>query len=143
MNRWCCFLLLLSLAAFSCCFLLLRSINVLLRFCPRSRAHVRATELLVHLGFSSELQARKMRALSGGWRVRVALAAAIFARPDVLLLDEPTNHLSIQAVLWLANELKNGEVWKVSRCFCRGPVDTSRHFSTLLSVLHSLRTGSS
>ena len=42
-----------------------------------------------------------MSALSGGWRVRTALAAAIFARPDLLLLDEPTNHLSIAAVLWL------------------------------------------
>lgn len=71
-------------------------------------ASVRATGLLTHLGFTPELLARPMEALSGGWRVRVALAAALFARPDVLLLDEPTNHLSIQAVLWLARELCGG-----------------------------------
>ena len=71
-------------------------------------AATRATGLLTHLGFTPELLARPMEALSGGWRVRVALAAALFARPDVLLLDEPTNHLSIQAVLWLARELCGG-----------------------------------
>jgi ATP-binding cassette subfamily F protein 3 len=103
------------------------------------RASVRASELLVHLGFTPELRARKMRALSGGWRVRVALAAAIFARPDVLLLDEPTNHLSIQAVLWLANELKNSEVWKVGGCIL---ALLSQHYSRFrsrsLTLSHSL-----
>ena len=75
-------------------------------------AEERATALLVNLGFSPELRGRKMAALSGGWRVRTALAAAIFAKPDLLLLDEPTNHLSIGAVLWLSRELKTSEAWQ-------------------------------
>ena len=72
----------------------------------------RATQLLTNLGFSDELRARPMAALSGGWRVRTALAAAIFSKPDMLLLDEPTNHLSIGAVLWLARELKDSPTWE-------------------------------
>ena len=72
----------------------------------------RAEELLKHLGFSDGLRGKKMRELSGGWRVRTNLAAALFARPDLLLLDEPTNHLSIAAVLWLARELATSETWK-------------------------------
>jgi ATP-binding cassette subfamily F protein 3 len=58
-------------------------------------AHRRATSLLSNLGFTEELRARPLAQLSGGWRVRTMLAAAIFAKPDLLLLDEPTNHLSI------------------------------------------------
>jgi ATP-binding cassette subfamily F protein 3 len=72
----------------------------------------RAKELLDNLGFSDELQARSLQQLSGGWRVRTMLAAAIFAKPDLLLLDEPTNHLSILAVMWLARELATSETWK-------------------------------
>ena len=75
-------------------------------------AEERATTLLTNLGFSTELRGREMSALSGGWRVRTALAAAIFAKPDLLLLDEPTNHLSIGAVLWLSRELTTNEVWQ-------------------------------
>jgi len=76
-----------------------------------SSAHERATKLLVNLGFTDDLLGRSMKALSGGWRVRVALAAALFAKPDVLFLDEPTNHLSMQAVLWLARELSTSGTW--------------------------------
>ena len=61
-------------------------------------AHVRAIELLDSLGFTQELKERTLDKLSGGWRVRTMLAAALFAKPDLLLLDEPTNHLSILAV---------------------------------------------
>jgi len=72
----------------------------------------RADELLENLGFSAALRGKKMRELSGGWRVRTNLAAALFAKPDLLLLDEPTNHLSIAAVLWLARELVTNPVWQ-------------------------------
>eukprot|EP00927_Polykrikos_kofoidii_P003866 TRINITY_DN11555_c0_g1_i1.p1 TRINITY_DN11555_c0_g1~~TRINITY_DN11555_c0_g1_i1.p1 ORF type:complete len:744 (-),score=152.43 TRINITY_DN11555_c0_g1_i1:231-2267(-) len=76
----------------------------------------RALQLLTNLGFSNELRSRQLRALSGGWRVRVALAAALFAKPDVLLLDEPTNHLSIQAVMWLSHELSTSPTWQSRIC---------------------------
>jgi len=75
-------------------------------------AEGRARSMLVALGFSDELLARPMKALSGGWRVRVALAAALFAKPDLLLLDEPTNHLSIDGVLWLQRTLATHTDWK-------------------------------
>ena len=72
----------------------------------------RADQLLENLGFTTELRARPLEQLSGGWRVRTMLAAAIFAKPDLLLLDEPTNHLSILAVMWLARELATSETWQ-------------------------------
>ena len=75
-------------------------------------AERRAMDLLDNLGFSEELKSRTIKDMSGGWRVRTMLAAAIFAKPDMLLLDEPTNHLSILAVLWLAKELSASETWQ-------------------------------
>lgn len=70
-------------------------------------APAKAARILLGLGFDEEMQARPLDSYSGGWKMRVALAALLFSEPDVLLLDEPSNHLDLEATLWLENFLKN------------------------------------
>ena len=70
-------------------------------------APARAARILVGLGFDEAMQQRPLDSFSGGWRMRVALAALLFSAPDLLLLDEPSNHLDLEATLWLENFLRS------------------------------------
>lgn len=72
-------------------------------------AEPRARRILAGLGFSRAMQNRATKDFSGGWRMRVSLARALFIEPTLLMLDEPTNHLDLNAVIWLDNYL---QTWK-------------------------------
>src|SRR4029078_4644084 len=66
----------------------------------------RAREVLAGLSFSQEMMDGDVGALSGGWKMRVALARILLMRPDVMLLDEPSNHLDLESLIWLEQFLK-------------------------------------
>jgi ATP-binding cassette subfamily F protein 2 len=72
-------------------------------------AESRAATILSGLGFDTDMQGKKTREYSGGWRMRIALAEALFVQPDLLLLDEPTNHLDVNALTWLEAFLQQWE----------------------------------
>uniref|UniRef100_A0A6T6CA71 Probable ATP-dependent transporter ycf16 n=1 Tax=Compsopogon caeruleus TaxID=31354 RepID=A0A6T6CA71_9RHOD len=72
-------------------------------------AESRAAKILAGLGFTPAMQGRPTKSFSGGWRMRISLARALFIQPTLLLLDEPTNHLDLRAVLWLEEYLMK---WK-------------------------------
>jgi ATP-binding cassette subfamily F protein 1 len=74
-----------------------------------SSAEPRARSILSGLGFTVEMQERATQKFSGGWRMRISLARALFINPTMLMLDEPTNHLDLNAVLWLDHYLRT---WK-------------------------------
>merc|ERR1719357_298945 len=78
-----------------------------LRAIGADQAEPKARRLLAGLGFSKEMQDRATNKFSGGWRMRVSLARALFIEPTLLMLDEPTNHLDLNAVIWLDNYLQS------------------------------------
>ena len=105
----------------------LAEVHERLRAIEADAAPARAGAILAGLGFDAAAQARAVSTFSGGWRMRVALATALFAAPDLLLLDEPTNHLDLEATMWLEGWLQRfaGAVVIVSHD--RGLLDNAVH----------------
>ena len=104
-------------------------------------ASSRAARILSGLGFDEAAQAQPLDSFSGGWKMRVALAALLFSAPDVLLLDEPSNHLDLEATLWLENFLKSygGTLIVISheRDLLNNVVDTILHLQGGTLALYS------
>ncbi|WP_347303445.1 ABC-F family ATP-binding cassette domain-containing protein [Croceibacterium sp. TMG7-5b_MA50] len=104
-------------------------------------APARAARILLGLGFDEAMQARPLDTYSGGWKMRVALAALLFSAPDVLLLDEPSNHLDLEATLWLESFLKSypGTLIVISheRDLLNNVVDTILHLQGGKATLYA------
>ncbi|XP_078445065.1 general control non-repressible 4 [Wolffia australiana] len=99
-------------------------------------AEAQASKILAGLGFTKEMQARATRSFSGGWRMRISLARALFVQPTLLLLDEPTNHLDLRAVLWLEEYLTR---WKKTLVVVSHDRDFLNTVSTDIIHLHDLK----
>jgi ATP-binding cassette subfamily F protein 3 len=104
-------------------------------------APARAARILLGLGFDEKMQAQPLDSYSGGWKMRVALAALLFSKPDLLLLDEPSNHLDLEATMWLENFLKSypGTLLVISheRDLLNGVVDSILHLERGKITLYS------
>ena len=101
-------------------------------------APARAAAILSGLGFSAENQQRPCSEFSGGWRMRVALAAVLFSEPDLLLLDEPTNYLDLEGTLWLQDHLAKYPKTMIVISHDRDLLDSSVDF--ILSLEHAKLT---
>jgi ATP-binding cassette subfamily F protein 3 len=104
-------------------------------------APARAARILVGLGFDDEMQQRPLDTYSGGWKMRVALAALLFSEPDLLLLDEPSNHLDLEATLWLESFLKSYPAMMIvishERDLLNGVVDNILHLEGGKTTLYA------
>ncbi|GLT67715.1 hypothetical protein SLA2020_400030 [Shorea laevis] len=99
-------------------------------------AEAQASKILAGLGFTKEMQGRPTKSFSGGWRMRISLARALFVQPTLLLLDEPTNHLDLRAVLWLEEYLCR---WKKTLVVVSHDRDFLNSVCTEIIHLHDLK----
>ncbi|OIV96249.1 hypothetical protein TanjilG_14926 [Lupinus angustifolius] len=99
-------------------------------------AEAQASKILAGLGFTKDMQVRPTKSFSGGWRMRISLARALFVQPTLLLLDEPTNHLDLRAVLWLEEYLSH---WKKSLVVVSHDKDFLNTVCSEIIHLHDLK----
>lgn len=96
-------------------------------------AEARAANILHGLGFTKEMQQKATKDFSGGWRMRIALARALYVKPHLLLLDEPTNHLDLDACVWLEEELKHYK--RILVIISHSQVNLSNYFFLIVDTI--------